>query len=352
MERSNNGNGKKGFANALVYAVLLLFLGRPLPFIFYFILFYVIPAATTVNGYTLGSGGAAILSVLAFLIFWVVIWIKQSKPGRKPQIEIDETQIYDIISYLKSKKQRQSVRVLVNSGECDIYSSKLGGEYYGEKVDGLQFLGQIDFADVPHIDGYPKAGLLQFFIDSQTDNPTEHKCKFRYFAAFEKTDTKRYKTEELEERGDNYPLYYKEMPLTFEKFTDHIIYGSDDEFDGIFAEITEKVLGKSYSDGDFDNTPLFRDAFYREFIESKGGKIGGNPANTWGIGGKHTELLLECHSIKNFANVQADNNGADGGGDAAKPPIAWGGGGIADFFISKSDLAELNFDDVLFVWER
>jgi uncharacterized protein YwqG len=231
--------------------------------------------------------------------------------------------------------------VFVESGECDIYSSKLGGEYYGEKVEGLQFLGQINWAAVPEIENYPKTGLLQFFIGDL--NSRDYKFKVRYFKNFEMTDTRKFRTEKVKQTDDFYsPLNYKEMPLSFEK---HIELNRD--FDKYFSKITKEVLGKSYSVYDFENTPSLYGKL-SEYYWGSSCKIGGNPKFTQEdprkLKGKedtkHTELLFECVSTDGFCNKFGNDK-----------PICWGDWGIGNFFISKNDLKELNFDDVLYVWD-
>ena len=50
------------------------------------------------------------------------------------------------------------------SGPID---SKFGGDYYlpaGAETAELEFMAQINFAQVPHLDGFPESGLLQFFL--------------------------------------------------------------------------------------------------------------------------------------------------------------------------------------------
>jgi len=55
------------------------------------------------------------------------------------------------------------------SGPID---SKFGGDYYlpaGAETAELEFMAQINFAQVPHLDGFPGSGLLQFFLRTGSD---------------------------------------------------------------------------------------------------------------------------------------------------------------------------------------
>ena len=50
--------------------------------------------------------------------------------------------------------------------------SKFGGDYYlpaGGEVSELEFLAQINFAQVPRLKGFPERGLLQFFLRTGSD---------------------------------------------------------------------------------------------------------------------------------------------------------------------------------------
>ena len=50
--------------------------------------------------------------------------------------------------------------------------SKFGGDYYlpaGGEVSELEFLAQINFAQIPRLKGFPERGLLQFFLRTGSD---------------------------------------------------------------------------------------------------------------------------------------------------------------------------------------
>lgn len=60
--------------------------------------------------------------------------------------------------------------------------SKFGGVFYlpeGESIptcpegEPMQFLAQINFAKMPHLDGFPQIGLLQFFLDTDQERLEE-----------------------------------------------------------------------------------------------------------------------------------------------------------------------------------
>ena len=50
--------------------------------------------------------------------------------------------------------------------------SKFGGDYYlpaGAEASEMEFLGQINFAQIPRLEGFPDKGLLQFFLRTGSD---------------------------------------------------------------------------------------------------------------------------------------------------------------------------------------
>ena len=50
--------------------------------------------------------------------------------------------------------------------------SKFGGDYYlpaGAEASELEFMAQINFAQAPHLKGFPERGLLQFFLRTGSD---------------------------------------------------------------------------------------------------------------------------------------------------------------------------------------
>ena len=78
--------------------------------------------------------------------------------------------------------------------------SKFGGEFYlpaGAEAPELEFLAQINFAQAPHLEGFPETGLLQFFLC--TDEET--------FESFAENDSAW-----KQDAGLFKVLYYPELP--------------------------------------------------------------------------------------------------------------------------------------------
>ncbi|MCI8422182.1 MAG: DUF1963 domain-containing protein [Lawsonibacter sp.] len=49
---------------------------------------------------------------------------------------------------------------------------KFGGDYYlpaGAKAPEMELLAQFNFAQIPNLDGFPKSGLLQFFLNTEEE---------------------------------------------------------------------------------------------------------------------------------------------------------------------------------------
>lgn len=50
--------------------------------------------------------------------------------------------------------------------------SKFGGDYYlpaGAEAPDMEFLAQVNFAQIPHLEGFPEKGLLQFFLCTEDE---------------------------------------------------------------------------------------------------------------------------------------------------------------------------------------
>ena len=64
------------------------------------------------------------------------------------------------------------VRITPSQENAGLADSKFGGDYYlpaGGEVSELEFLAQINFAQVPRLKGFPERGLLQFFLRTGSD---------------------------------------------------------------------------------------------------------------------------------------------------------------------------------------
>ncbi|OJG90497.1 hypothetical protein RV16_GL001446 [Enterococcus saccharolyticus] len=251
--------------------------------------------------------------------------------------------------------QQTEVAVLAfsfkNAGPLSLTTSKAGGVGYFSKElayptnlagQPLSLLAQINFEEMPHLAKYPKKGILAFYIDLfddllglDFDNPTNNKgfrvvyfediTKESYtreemddiFAEFPKEDDYCVVNGEFQMLGTIEPRYLVTDSYSFEK-----VYGTH------FYEYMETHFGDAADD--------VSDAIY-ENLAIAGSLMGGYPFFTqedprnYAENVTHTELLFQL--------------------DTDEIGIMWGDSGVGNFFISKEDLANRNFTNVLYNWD-
>tara|TARA_B100001564_G_C20654611_1_gene678554 strand:- start:900 stop:1745 length:846 start_codon:yes stop_codon:yes gene_type:complete len=220
-----------------------------------------------------------------------------------------------------------------------LWDSKFGGlpylptsQEYPKDSEGehLHFLAQINFAQMPSIQPFPKKGILQFWIANDdlygldTDDQTlQDGFRVIFYPQIDNNNlvTNFDFVEPFENGplGDNHQhglrLSFKKrsMPVTFEDFRrEKILRFNSDE--GIEAYIAE-YPGDGHRVGGY---PTFRQDDPRSY-------------NSSGYQDK-TIMLLQIDS-------DPEND------------IYWGDGGIAQFFISEEDLKNKDFSNVLFNWD-
>ena len=220
------------------------------------------------------------------------------------------------------------------------WQSKFGGFPYMPKDfdypknnDGeyLYLLAQINFAEVPKIEGLPEKGILQFYIGTDDlygcnfDSPTvQENFRVVYFpdVSLEEKDLIT-NFEFLIPVEEDYSPIQGFCAISF-RINYAPISASDYQFN--FFEISD-------DDDKFDE---YWDTFY-----SAGHKILGYPCFTQEdprIDSSEDEPYILLFQIDSDSN----ENGCD---------ILWGDNGIANFFIKQSDLAKLNFSEVIYNWD-
>ena len=227
--------------------------------------------------------------------------------------------------------------------DMEWWDSKIGGFPYLPKSaafptdqDGNQllFLAQINFSQVPELDGFPSKGLLQFYINDDEDfgmdyDNLENQDRFRviYF-------------EELDENAENLvtdfsflrdykgflPInHHNAYPLAFRK-REELVPLTDYRFEEFFGE----EFFQQFGDREWD----VQDEYTRQ-ISAGGHKLGGyafftqwDPRNT-----DDPKLLLFQLDSDNDINC------------------AWGDMGVGNFFISEEALKNLDFSKVIYNWD-
>lgn len=194
----------------------------------------------------------------------------------------------------------------------DYTKSKLGGYYYwtDEKgPEGFQFLAQINFAELPENDIFPKTGLLQFFCKDDDS-----------YGLFD------------EDSNSHLVIYHKDITKGYKVRKDFEYSPIEKEDLGMKFELTEEYL--SNSDYRFDTDIELTDEMYEAF-DGSGCKLLGYPTFTQfdprEEGSPYDTLLFQLDTVDDI--------------------MMWGDCGVANFFINSKNLKKLDFSDVLYNWD-
>lgn len=222
-----------------------------------------------------------------------------------------------------------------------LWQSKVGGNpylplemEYPLANDGkpLTLLVQINFEEMPHLEGYPTKGILQFFIDGQDDlvgadldNP-QNKDGFRvvYHADIVK---------------DNSALHQKFPEINPEDFYAPFEFG--DEFSISFTKKEQLISTEDFSiekiiPNFLDLDDKVRDVIYDSELYSSEHRIGGYPYFTQGDPREYDTIPKDYELL-----LQLDSDDY----------IMWGDSGVGNFFIHPEDLKALDFSKVAYTWD-
>ena len=240
--------------------------------------------------------------------------------------------------------------------------SKFGGDYYlpaGGEVSELEFLAQINFAQVPRLKGFPERGLLQFFLRTGSDEFEgfiEDDSAWHSNAGFFQV---RWYPEVLED-GPAHPDEVPETRWAMDKVTGGMKFASAEEVatlglgvEGFFfdlgfetgAETVEKLFLADYQRqeaGEPDENPEGYDLGdcsgvmdLTEDFGNWGFKLGGHPAL------RYDDIRLDDTAYQAYSQLlfQFDLSLLSQSCDAD----------TICFFIKPEDLEACRFDDILMV---
>jgi uncharacterized protein YwqG len=240
-----------------------------------------------------------------------------------------------------------------NNDSVNWWQSKFGGLPYLPKgfeypktADGkyLFLLAQINFSEVPSLDGFPDRGILQFYIAdhdlygldfgnyANVDNPAvEQKFKIIYFP---QPDL------QVENMITNYdflppPEYFPVNGCCGLQFTKKYAPISPNDY-----QFTE-LLGSEIHEL-FMNHEIWDE--YLEISQPVGHKIGGYPDFTQEDVRKYSSNSEQKQKL-DILLLQMDTDGNE------TVDIMWGDTGVGNFFIDESALRELDFSKVLYNWD-
>ena len=257
------------------------------------------------------------------------------------------------------------IKTAVKDTPLPLTASKFGGLPYWERTneypksengEPLYLLAQINFADVPHLPDFPEKGLLQIFVQAGDtlglDFKDEKQKNWRIvyhktissITAMSEADLRAMgvKSSSDEKDEDEYLPFEKEYALSFEKQLTFVHPNCDDQFDDTVQAIAQELGFPVFDGGALD---WFEEDDYNAFCVGEDyaqHQIGGFPNFTQSDVRRVGDVLL-------FQMDSEMGNGKDGKSKSWE--ILWGDCGIANFFISRDDLKNLDFSNVLYNWD-
>ena len=242
-----------------------------------------------------------------------------------------------------SKLIKETIKISLNKvTPKHSWSSKVGGfphwllgTDYPKGSDGelLNFMAQINFSEIPELEGFPRVGLVQFFVGTNDmygldfENPTEQKdFKVVYHENIETDETKLVTDFSFVKAPKHSPFSSPtSYSVTFQKTQERI---STTDF-----SFQEAVMESIFSDIDENARYDLVDAIAEKSL-SDGHKIGGYGHFT------QEDPRVDSHEV---LLLQLDTDNEFG--------LMWGDSGIGNFFISADDLAKCDFSNVMYNWD-
>ncbi|MDX8350734.1 YwqG family protein [Cognatiyoonia sp. IB215182] len=199
------------------------------------------------------------------------------------------------------------------------------------------FLAQINFADMPPLDGYPKEGVLSFFVEDNDLNGCDFPSKDNTgFKVLYHADPKALQRLDLPDHSWEFTPFNAELTTQGRRLTGQLASG---------AISPNSAEGQNLTQDWYPDCPgALWDSFHEALTEAKPALVyyGGHPDFTQDDfrraddDPKLTEVLLQLGFVLDREN---------------DVEICWGDAGEACFLISKADLAERKFEKVAYNWD-
>lgn len=230
--------------------------------------------------------------------------------------------------------------------DLTLWQSKIGGkpylplgQSYPESLEGeaLQLLAQINFAELPENEVYPKSGLLQFFINPNDDlyglnfDDQQKQDGFRVIYIEDVT-------QDIAQLEQTFPTLDSENTLSPIEGQYAIRFQSDQQYIGLSEfNFSEKVTDVSTMEDDVAEE--FWDE-YGETFSANGHRLSGYAFFTQTDPREYNEKIQDYVLL-----LQIDTDDSDG------KNIMWGDSGVGNFFIHPEDLKKRDFSKVLYNWD-
>lgn len=230
--------------------------------------------------------------------------------------------------YLKST-ERPAVEIEFKRGKTKPWESKCGGCPYLEKAEDyprdtngrpMMFLAQINFDEMPPLDGYPEHGLLQFYIGDDDCMGLDSVCRVMFIPEYNKDISALIDANPFENDYTGYTPFTHEGKMKFKKTSRFI--GTECE------EFNDRFSGK-VSDDEWE-------ALY-DLCYPEGCLVGGYPLFV-----QQSPSYYDSGEL-DVVLLQLDCEDECG--------IMFGDSGNCVFLISREDLKNRNFDHVEYDWQ-
>ena len=228
-----------------------------------------------------------------------------------------------------------------NGGQPD--APEAGEETGAREKKPLRFLGQLNFAEMPALEGFPREGILQFYIsgDDAYGLNFENRADQRGFRVIYHERV----TEDVsallaalpeQKESDSFPVS-GERKLTFEKDSMPMTL-----WDFRFEKLLLQIYNQTHPDATVPNLDRVDESVLDDVYahsELEGHRVGGYPSFMQ-LDPREYDQNFQEHTVLLF---QLDSDDEDG--------IMWGDSGVCNFFIRPGDLAKRDFSGVLYNWD-
>ena len=252
-----------------------------------------------------------------------------------------------------------AVRLKPVRRETSVYGSKLGGtpylphgfsypcDSYPGRGHPLVLLAQLNFAELPRLEGFPDHGILQFYCSDDDEyganyGNADNQAGFKvvYHENVVKDEQLLGVVPNAANKRSEYFPFKGEFALSA-SLVDSVPFEEDYRFEEIVSRFIQKNPSCAIiQDGGYE--PLGEYLSYERKL-THGSRIGGYPYfcqyDHRGTEEGYTVLLLQIDS----ENWEGNPKGKD--------VILWGDAGVANFFIRPEDLAKRDFSRIIFNWD-
>ena len=278
-------------------------------------------------------------------------------------------QVRTVMSLLNERDQSQMVRITatVSPEPIPVTVSKFGGvPYLPEGVDAptnadgdpLGMIAQINCAELPDNDVYPKTGIVQFWLNLKDDqwgmnfdNPiAQDNTRVTYYPEVGAPDTKA-ALPQIDWEDVGWPIYPEnvELALSFEVIQQGDVILSEEFFDTFVEQWNSLYPDQTIEE--LDELDDLSDELVTDFLDdfTEFHKIGGKPIFVQNDP-REFEDNLKNYTVDLLTIVSEDVRYPRESGNSRNIEIMWGDMGTANWLITHEQLAACDFSQVLFEW--